>query len=356
MLEVASSNQKVKISAPHRPSSLLLSVLVLVVVGKMRSTTTHSCDINSGCGGGEEERTASTVALSLVDEEHDICWLCHGPDADEPLRRDCSCRGGSGWAHFPCILGYASHKMLQWVNILDGAEEFTKPWRDCPCCQQYYRNELALDLAKELVSFVKEAYPNDQQRYLVALQLKHNALVSMPTGVRDRLRLQRTNEAKQIANEIQLIENSRARVNLAVVSVLIMGTLLRAMHLGFYMSPLLGPLFIVAGAMAGFIFAKYEVDRVRPAEEIPAGVQWVRRVGNKVLDPILDSALLTGVLLVQTAWNIIVDSENNDFVHVAMSTMVDSENNDLAVLILRVFQLTWLASMMILRDQWTFFQ
>ena len=41
------------------------------------------------------------------------CWICLEEEADdsgEPLRRDCSCRGGSGWAHLSCIVEYSKQK------------------------------------------------------------------------------------------------------------------------------------------------------------------------------------------------------------------------------------------------------
>ena len=41
------------------------------------------------------------------------CWICLEEEADdsgEPLRRDCSCRGGSGWAHVACLVEYSKEK------------------------------------------------------------------------------------------------------------------------------------------------------------------------------------------------------------------------------------------------------
>jgi len=47
--------------------------------------------------------------------------------------------------------------------------EFSKPWRVCPCCNQKYQNELAIDIAAEFVTFVKGQYPDDTRRQVEAL-------------------------------------------------------------------------------------------------------------------------------------------------------------------------------------------
>ena len=41
------------------------------------------------------------------------CWICLEEGADEkgqPLRRDCSCRGDSGYMHVSCVARYALNK------------------------------------------------------------------------------------------------------------------------------------------------------------------------------------------------------------------------------------------------------
>jgi hypothetical protein len=56
--------------------------------------------------------------------------------------------------------------------------EFRKPWRVCPSCNQFYQNELAIDIASKFVSFVRRQYPRDQ-RQVESLHTKLNALDSM---------------------------------------------------------------------------------------------------------------------------------------------------------------------------------
>ena len=57
------------------------------------------------------------IYISTADEDsgEDVphCWICHEEDTNElgeTLRRDCSCRGDSGFAHLSCIVEYANHQ------------------------------------------------------------------------------------------------------------------------------------------------------------------------------------------------------------------------------------------------------
>ena len=59
-----------------------------------------------------------------------VCYLCHdgGTDeADQPLRRDCACRGtDAGFVHLSCLAEFASFQSKQATS---GMIEFIKPWR-----------------------------------------------------------------------------------------------------------------------------------------------------------------------------------------------------------------------------------
>jgi tetratricopeptide (TPR) repeat protein len=57
--------------------------------------------------------------------------------------------------------------------------EFIQPWRECPGCHQYYKNELRIDIATEFVSFVRMQYPDNTQRQVESLNLKLRALMKM---------------------------------------------------------------------------------------------------------------------------------------------------------------------------------
>lgn len=138
------------------------------------------CDVSDD-GGGKKLAMLAAAASSAA-SSHGVdgnCWLCldakHGSEV--PLRRDCSCRGGSGWAHFQCIVEYAKQKNEAWNG--EDPDEFIKPWKHCSGCHQLYQNELVVDLATEFVSFVEENYPDDQEKHLAALQRKLAALRNM---------------------------------------------------------------------------------------------------------------------------------------------------------------------------------
>jgi hypothetical protein len=125
------------------------------------------------------EVDASSLLVSVGGEEvESVCYLCLDGEADEPLRRDCACRGSdAGFVHLSCLAGYAANQSKGW----DGRDinEFRKPWRVCPSCHQYYQNELGIDIATGFVSFVRRQYPRDTRMQVEALYSKQRALVSM---------------------------------------------------------------------------------------------------------------------------------------------------------------------------------
>jgi hypothetical protein len=122
-------------------------------------------------------------ASSLLGEAEDgeaVCYLCldGGVDeADQPLRRDCACRGSdAGFVHLACLTKYAETKSIHTNEMT----EFVALWKECPGCHQKYQNELAIDIASKFVSFVRRQYPSgDTQRQVEALHVKLVALMDM---------------------------------------------------------------------------------------------------------------------------------------------------------------------------------
>ena len=53
---------------------------------------------------------------------------------------------------------------------------YLKPWRECRCCNKYYLNEFAVDIASNFDSFVRGKYPDDTQLQVEACYLKLRAL------------------------------------------------------------------------------------------------------------------------------------------------------------------------------------
>jgi hypothetical protein len=132
-----------------------------------------------------EQMDASSSSLVSGDDGEAVCYLCLDGDADEAgqqLRRDCACRGtDAGFVHLSCLAKYAATKSKQAIsmNRTTCMDEFIKPWLVCPSCDQYYQNELAVDIAAEFVLFVRGQYPRDTQLQLEALHVKLCALDSM---------------------------------------------------------------------------------------------------------------------------------------------------------------------------------
>jgi hypothetical protein len=117
-------------------------------------------------------------SLASVDGEA-VCYLCLDGGVDEtnqPLRRDCACRGtDAGYVHLSCLAGYAATKSKQTTEMND----FVLPWYSCPSCHQEYQNELAVDIASKFVSFVRRQYPKDTQSQVESLYVKLRALSNM---------------------------------------------------------------------------------------------------------------------------------------------------------------------------------
>ena len=128
--------------------------------------------------------TSTEVASSLLafdDEGVAVCYLCLDgglDDADQPLRRDCACRGtDAGFVHLECLTGLAASKSVQARN--KDMKSFINPWEFCPSCRQKYQNELRIDIASEFVSFVRRQYPRDTQSQVESLHFKLHALMDM---------------------------------------------------------------------------------------------------------------------------------------------------------------------------------
>mmetsp|Transcript_28535 Transcript_28535/g.60220 ORF Transcript_28535/g.60220 Transcript_28535/m.60220 type:complete len:457 (+) Transcript_28535:36-1406(+) len=135
------------------------------------------------------KKKAATTAAPASTTGHTAaasCWICleEGPnELGQPIARDCSCRGDSGFAHLNCLVQYAEQKpgYLQWET--------------CPNCLQNYRNELRLDLANACMKITKDApmdpmlgifFEYNPVKYTAALYVRCNALAGMVGSNRPR--------------------------------------------------------------------------------------------------------------------------------------------------------------------------
>lgn len=189
---------------------IIITLLITIIV----ATLLHVDD---------KKRPTDAAAVAPSSDEEDTCWLCLDVkhESGQPLRRDCSCRGGSGFAHLPCVVEYAGKWSQQsHRHRADYMNKFIEPWLDCPNCCQHYRNQLALDLANELLSFVEKQYPDHEWKNREALRCKLFVLSS------DWTQLERREEAKQVASKIlSMIEkmkmenSSAAKKNVAIIEL-----------------------------------------------------------------------------------------------------------------------------------------
>ena len=126
----------------------------------------HGGEIKIGNGSGRERLNLDPPREMACDVESVCYFLCLDGGVDksnQPLRRDCACRGtDAGFVHLSCLAEYTATKSKRW----DGRQmkEFVEPWRVCPGCHQEYQNELAVAIAAEFVSFVRRQYPDDTQK------------------------------------------------------------------------------------------------------------------------------------------------------------------------------------------------
>ena len=134
------------------------------------------------------EKVDASSLLASGDDGEAVCYLCldGGDDeADQPVRRDCACRGSdSGFVHLSCLTNYAATKSELADKMDRDMIEFVKPWLNCPSCHQKYQNELAIDIANKFVPFVRRQYPDDTQMQVESLNLKLGALFGKLQPVR----------------------------------------------------------------------------------------------------------------------------------------------------------------------------
>ena len=131
------------------------------------------------------------------------CYICLGEDNEDeqPLRRDCSCRGSdAGFVHLACLVEHAASRSKKW-NGRD-LVEFSKPWEVCLCCFRFYQNKLAMDISSEFVAFVEKEFPGDVCKQIESLDMKLGVLVTMIGSLRPEEKFETSNVAHKILSLI----------------------------------------------------------------------------------------------------------------------------------------------------------
>ena len=125
------------------------------------------------------KRTSNAAGLPDRDDDAPCCWLCLQEGADdsgEPLCRDCSCRGTSGFAHLSCAVKYAESKARE---LYENGDIPVGPFINCPNCNQYYQGEVEYAFAKAQVEFFEREFKNDLEMNLFGMVCKLRSLVNL---------------------------------------------------------------------------------------------------------------------------------------------------------------------------------
>ena len=135
----------------------------------------HRPDHKKECKKRAAELHEKALLQQPPTDEAPCCWICfeQSGENEETLVRDCSCRGGSGFAHVSCLVKYASGESRKVTNP-DGQQDFTLAWRICPNCHQSYMNQLqeTMTMINECLAFVEREYPTSKWRLALAMFLK----------------------------------------------------------------------------------------------------------------------------------------------------------------------------------------
>ena len=84
------------------------------------------------------------------------CYICLENSADsnnQPLRRNCACRGDAGWAHVACLAEFAASKVTEAAQQreLDPSFDVASLWEKCILCKTPYMQNMGVAMAEAFV-------------------------------------------------------------------------------------------------------------------------------------------------------------------------------------------------------------
>jgi hypothetical protein len=136
------------------PRSTVELIATLGVTATTMRKGVATVDVNGISSPASDDDGVATSSLASGDDDGAVCYLCldgGADEADQPLRRDCACRGtDAGFVHLSCLTNYAETKSKQSLDM----NQFRDVWANCPSCHQEYQNKLSIDIATNFVSFV----------------------------------------------------------------------------------------------------------------------------------------------------------------------------------------------------------
>lgn len=150
-----------------------------VVLSHYRRCKDQSCVVCGPVRDADEvqkvnkKRKVSTAGFNQ--DNTSCCRLCL-QEGDEPLVRDCSCRGRRGFTHLSCIVEEAQNKSRQapaWNRMMATREAFNT----CPICNEEFQNDVRNELLKARVIFAEREFKTDHMLYLHAMVDRMRALI-----------------------------------------------------------------------------------------------------------------------------------------------------------------------------------
>ena len=107
-----------------------------VAANENGEVTAVSTTPSGGPVGRTRKGADGTTRPSAVEDADDrSCWICldSGPDTSGiTLRRDCSCRGDSGWVHIDCLKKFARSSFTDDESRLKNKDGLRlNPWESC---------------------------------------------------------------------------------------------------------------------------------------------------------------------------------------------------------------------------------
>ena len=98
------------------------------------------------------------------------CYIClenNADDNNQPLLRNCACRGDAGWAHIACLTEFAASKITEEQRKQDPSPSFNMEsiWNDCILCKTPYMQYMGLAMAKAFVKQYEHLPDTDTLRF-----------------------------------------------------------------------------------------------------------------------------------------------------------------------------------------------
>ena len=96
------------------------------------------------------------------------CYICLENSADDnnqPLLRNCACRGDAGWAHIACLAEFAASQVTETQRKQDHSVNILSLWNKCILCKTLYMQNMALAMADAFVKHYEHLPDTNDLRF-----------------------------------------------------------------------------------------------------------------------------------------------------------------------------------------------